>query len=433
MSASANWPALEPTGVVPFELEAEQGIWGKAHGAFSDFRWLAASPGLAAKGFGHELYLGSEDRPRVGTLWRALEDRRYLAVALRPSSAIDAAHRRGFLEKRLLVIQAPPALPVALLALAASIELESWPEIPAGTLGEWQDSDFRHQLAKIRRFFSREELEQRIELGRGLLSRQKRSALAVSFSSVRAGEPAFLESELAGAALAAFLLPLPSALAAKISVAGVVPSQRWSGDQLAATWQVVAGVPGVSRENASEWAQSAVRALEVGDPQLLRAEEMPADPAGAVANGVVANVDQPAWLSLAETFLTDDASWWLDLPRMPMLTLLEPPLAGKFAELVREFAERRAPAGAEAEWKVKADVAAALLLVTVPELAKDLVWSSGRVPPLLFLPKLPLGLQARWRRQVGELFEEFLRRSQETPIPRRHFDAAKWSGPQATG
>lgn len=428
MSASANWPALEPTGVIPFELEAEQGIWGKAHGAFSDFRWLAASPGLSAKGFGHELYLGSEDRPQVGNLWRALDDRRYLAVALRPSSAIDAAHRRGFLEKRLLVIQAPPALPVALLALAASIELESWPEIPAGTLEQWQDSDFRHQLSKIRRFFSREQLEERIELGRGFLCRQERSALAVSYSSVRAGESAFLASELAGAALAAFLLPLPSALAAKISVAGVVPSQRWSGDQLAATWQVVAGVPGDSRENASEWARSAVCALEVGDPQLLPAEEAPAEPAG-----VVAIVDKPAWLSLAETFLRDDSSWWLDLSRWPMLTLLEPPWAGELAELVLEFTGRRAPAGAEAEWKVKADVAAALLLVTVPGQAKDLAWSSGRVPPLLFLPKLPLALQARWRRQVGELFEELLRRSQETPIPRRHFDAAKWSGPQATG
>ena len=78
----------------------ERGIWGKAHGARSDFRWLARSAGFARRhaDLGRRLNLGLEDRPRAFAAWRRSAIPA-TAVAAYPSRATDAAGRAAFPRK----------------------------------------------------------------------------------------------------------------------------------------------------------------------------------------------------------------------------------------------------------------------------------------------------------------------------------------------
>ncbi len=130
MSRSLGWPALVSALPLPKQLVFERGVWGKVHGAPSDFRWIARSAGFdPGDGIERRLQLGSEDRPRRLSCWYAGNDS-YFAVSGYPSRATDAAGRSGFMEKQILqwprVPQNPAALGTLLLPLVARFGDDIW-------------------------------------------------------------------------------------------------------------------------------------------------------------------------------------------------------------------------------------------------------------------------------------------------------------------
>jgi hypothetical protein len=117
---SGSWPALRgtTTPVEAFQLRCGRGLRGKAHGAASDFRWIARSPAFGAgrSGLADELLLGSEDLPVKAFAWRAVQSRWY-AIHAYPSRAVDAFGRTGFVEKQILEWTGESEVPVAVAAL----------------------------------------------------------------------------------------------------------------------------------------------------------------------------------------------------------------------------------------------------------------------------------------------------------------------------
>ena len=97
------WPALRGLGE-PTAIECERGVFGKMHGARSDFRWIARSAAFLRDGWLEDKFaLGSEDLPTRLSFWRCLPEHGcYIAGYAYPSRAQDASGRRGFLEKQFL-------------------------------------------------------------------------------------------------------------------------------------------------------------------------------------------------------------------------------------------------------------------------------------------------------------------------------------------
>ena len=119
MSLFSDWPEIAPvlpaTGELPV-LHVEHAVWGKAHGARSDFRWIAHSPGFPIDSdLPRQLNFGAEDQPVRTQLWRNLNGLCY-AVSCYPSRATDWSGRGGFLEKQIWAWD-PAGVPAALGAL----------------------------------------------------------------------------------------------------------------------------------------------------------------------------------------------------------------------------------------------------------------------------------------------------------------------------
>jgi len=295
---AAGWPALE--GAVPGELRCHRGVWGKAHGARSDFRWLARSRGLGhhRPGFGRSLNLGPEDWPERFLCWRALDadgdgsegdGASYCAVAVYPSRAADAAGRRGFVEKQLLEWRPAADEPAvagafALLDRAATLDDAVW--WPRRDGGAWADPDFALAIdeGESRPLpWSPEELASRVDAGLGELRRSGagEEALAELYAGLLSGRrPALLrgcERPLPAPALAALLLPLPRELADRLSLAGWLPSGRADLEELGRRWRVIVVPPHLRLPAGPEGVDAAAReegrrmaeALLAADPGLL--------------------------------------------------------------------------------------------------------------------------------------------------------------------
>jgi hypothetical protein len=245
------WPALAglPSDL-PY-LVVGHGVWGKAHGATSDFRWLAASPALDAlpPGLERELVLGSEDVPDPGgTLWRQVGDV-CCAATFYPSRAADAAGRTGFLEKQVLAWRRPPDVPAALGALlllpaVAACDDSVWWAERSGV--RWTSAEAALDLADVRAPSGRDRLLQTIDQGLAELRRAvPEDALVELYAALLAGGRAVplagLDRPLSPAALAALLLPLPRDRADALSVLGWLPSRRFEEAELAARWDLVLG------------------------------------------------------------------------------------------------------------------------------------------------------------------------------------------------
>jgi hypothetical protein len=276
MIAPADWPALKLARLSAAPaVEYERGVWGKVHGAASDFRWIARSPafGLERSDLPRQLDLGSEDRPVHFQAWRNLGDRCY-AVSAYPSRAMDAAGRSGFLEKQMLEWRMTPAIPAALAALlllplAARMTDHIWWD-RAGD-APWSDRGaFLPIAAKEQRPFvvDEEQVSAAIERGRGAL----RELVALENLEMlydqllRGSRPAYLcgvRQPLPAEALAALLLPLPAELSERLSVAGWIPSTNSSLPDLGTRWDIVAGA-----RQATAAASSSPRARELAEALL---------------------------------------------------------------------------------------------------------------------------------------------------------------------
>ncbi len=251
-----SWPALATTGdsPLPSDLDYERGVWGKVHGAHTDYQWIAASAAFASGDppLEGELRLGSEDVPRHAVHWRVVGDRA-CAVVCYPSRSTDAAGRTSFLEKQVFVWQRPAEIPSALGALfllprIAAVDNAIWWERRQIRLSD-EDSLLTLTPADHPPLaLSVEDLESTIDTGIEELGRVvSEEVLGDLYARLLAGQSGVpiagrLAEPLSGAALAAVLLPLPRSLADRLSLTGWLPAQRIPDvEDLARCWSAVLG------------------------------------------------------------------------------------------------------------------------------------------------------------------------------------------------
>jgi hypothetical protein len=331
------WPALSLVGTpLPQRISYERGVWGKAHGSRSDYRWIASTPAFAPAKLQLEgkLQLGTEDVPLKATHWLTMEDQCF-AVVCYPSRAMDSSGRTGFLEKQVFAWRRSPEIPAALGALAllpqvAQADDSVWWERQSPR--PWSDEDITLSLIPSQHPplpVDVAEIAASIEAGiadlRRVIREEPLSELYARLLSGQRGIPVEgLTAPLSAQALAALFLPLPRAVADGLSLAGWLPSQRLPNlDALRRSWSVVLGGSALppapteapTAEQKAE-ARRLARALLANDPALLQGTPVPVRsvPAPRTSRQVRLAMWGPASAGktafLAKLFLEDQDSEW---------------------------------------------------------------------------------------------------------------------------
>jgi len=245
MTEKNPWPALECSETLPQQLKFERGVWGKVHGARSDFRWIAVSPSFNGRenALERNLFLGDESAATTFSMWRTLGNTHY-AIHCYPSRAQDADGRSGFLEKQILEWQRPanlPALLGSLLLLSQPATDEIWWEQAKEI--KWLESDAVVLLEGANLPVSWQEIEQCIKRGcQSLADNLSEEKLSDFYAQILAKQPPSLlvEHSLKAEALAVLLLPLPRSIADKLSLTGWLPAKRTTDvDKLRLHWDVI--------------------------------------------------------------------------------------------------------------------------------------------------------------------------------------------------
>lgn len=279
------WPALAGLTDPPATpITWTRGIWGKVHGAASDYRWIARGEGLGA-GYGDSelaaaLRLGAEDTPVSGGLWRCLPDG-HLAGAVYPSRARDSAGRLTVIEKQVAQWSGGAALPAALAALvllpavAGHDDLDWW---GASADRRWAEPWFALPLPGGTA--GADGLAGAIVSGcADLIARTDPDALWRCYATLLAGRvPALLPTTgpLTPLALAALLLPLPRTWADRLSLAGAVAARTLDPWDLRRNWDLIASPMAGAPTDPGD---PELAALAVAIGAALRA----ADPGGLAA------------------------------------------------------------------------------------------------------------------------------------------------------
>jgi hypothetical protein len=463
------WPALAGlSAALTFELRFSCGVWGKAPGATTDYRWLATSPGFPADDdLAITLNLGAEDRPERSWHWRGWQGR-WCAFCTYPSRAIDAFGRRGFSEKQMLIAESDPSLPAAAVALALLPLLRArddavwWERAPQSA---WVDTRYRLAItapADGHISVSAHELRATIQSGVSALAAALTEAdLAAAYGNLLGDRATLLPSALALSpeAVAALLLPLPRAVADRCAIAGGLVSSRPRWEELERRWNLLV-VPDSTRSQPTAGQESlsaaGERALLLGQA-LLRADPTPlggsasptaeanadqrADADSAVRDGAGTSglpvrdlpltqppAEAPVAIKRLWTFAARTDARWIEPdqlieildggPSADAAQRLRAALGAYGSLLLRwiDFVSHHPPPAAQAEhWQVKVDVLTALGLATVsdPEVRAQLRMPDGtRVPPLLYFPVLvppQTGLATHWDESTGPT--EAIRRS----------------------
>lgn len=379
------WPALEgwTVGAAPAGLRTERAVWGKVQGIGAGFRWIARSAGFGSEApdLERRLRAGREDRPLRACAWRALPERS-LAVVIYPSRARDAAGRGGFLERQVLEWRPLPGIPPALAALvllpaAAGLDDAIW--WGRQSVGPWEDPAFALPIAPAdcpALDLDPERIASALERGIAELTgrvgpERLRDLYADLLAGIRPALLAGLDAPLGPEALAALLLPLPSALAGRLSLLGGLPGTRLEPADLADNWDLAVGEglrsdsPLATRHSSLDPAERLAAALLERDPGRLRAPA--ARPPRSAA----------ALLAEIESFAADPGRRYLDLAQLrPLLRAAPQPLllSGEPADhplcrWIERTADAR-PAWADpGQWEFKIDQlrAAALYLLPHPE------------------------------------------------------------------
>lgn len=281
-----TWPALISEPLQIEHLPYSRGVWGKVHGASSDFRWIALSDqfDLQNNQLERQLNLGSEDKPRTAVFWRSLQNS-YYAVASYPSRASDAAGRSGFLEKQVIEWKKEqsldmPAVVLALFLLPQAKKFDDTIWWDSRGNPQWSQGNFSLPIADCTPVpYSETLLSEAIENGINHLKTLFNEAALIQFyKQLLAGQrPVYLsgaQTPFSPEALAALLLPLKRELADKLSLAGWVPSSRF--DKIGECWDCIV-LPDnpphkaqaiVDNEIENE-AEKMVQAIFANDPSLI--------------------------------------------------------------------------------------------------------------------------------------------------------------------
>ncbi len=424
------WPALlfDPKLLPPF-AEYGRAVWGKVHGAPTDFRWIARSRDFASgrSDLHAQLNLGSEDLPERFQAWRTLGDRCY-AITVYPSRAADASGRRGFVEKQVLEWRRPPHIPATLGALlflphAAQLTDEIWWNQYTGEL--WSQPDLFLPLEASDHTplaIGESTLRKTIERGRAELRESVPSLLLEQlYDQLLAGrQPALLSGlsrPLSAEALAALLLPLPREIADHISIAAWIPSQQQELSSLGRRWNVL-----VTTKELPAAAIADVRALlmakallTITDVAPRKSEEnspipigasIPQRPAAPIRPGLKVELTAldrgaaPLFRELYD-FASDSNRRWLAPESLRHAALSLRP-GDPSARVIRSWvAEVRAQEPADAhreQWSAKVDLLRSAAIVLDPDAATVQAVSfperDSRVPALLFA--LVLSDRSQW-------------------------------------
>ena len=282
------WPALDSLDSLPQQLTFERGVWGKVHGARSDYRWIAVSPSFTGREeeLERSLRVGSEDAPATLFSWLTVADTHY-AVQFYPSRAEDADGRSGFLEKQIIQWHRHvnmPALLGSLLLLpeVAQYSDESWWNEAKNV--SWLENDAFISLDDTTNSVqvSWQQIEQTIEQGCQSLANSFSEEMLSDFYAQLLANPQLtvldnIEHPLKEAALAALLLPLPRSIADKISIIGWLPTKRPDIEQLSLNWNVILNGTATQLSKAVSptaehyrQAQQMSQAILANDPKLLQ-------------------------------------------------------------------------------------------------------------------------------------------------------------------
>jgi hypothetical protein len=446
----SDWPALSYASAWPEKLKFSRAVWGKVHGASSDYRWIALSAGLAPEPDLHkEFVAGVEDLQEKALLWRSLGGRSH-AVTCYPSRAADKSGRADFLEKQVLSwdrCDLPAALgALILLSYATGLDDSLWwsryEDKP------WSEPDFAlpidpsdHEPRPVRIQDLAATVEQGLAEIRSALGIERLQAL---YAAILAGsKPAFLtglQEPLSAAALAALLLPLPREHADRLSVAGWLPSRRAFMDELKKLWDVIVLPPDLTwlAANAPEidprfqaegrrlagalLGQEAV-SYPLADlpprpieplPEPVPTPEKPGLPGRPIPGHTITLASPspraPEVLRKLRDFAAATDRRWLEaeslLSMKPgLIDHRDSPIPGWISAL----ADQR-PAWADPEqWKVKLDLlrCAALILHPHPYSAMP---ESGKVPPLYFISAVPTA-DLNGLKRLGNLLQQALDQS----------------------
>ncbi|HEX2835310.1 MAG TPA: hypothetical protein VHW00_20010 [Thermoanaerobaculia bacterium] len=445
MNTLFEWPALHLDSDAPLmTIEHERAVWGKVHGAPTDFRWIARSAGFGRGGDpASQFNLGAEDMPANFFAWRVLNDRCY-AVHAYPSRASDAAGRRGFLEKQILEWVRPAGVPAALGALAllskvAVMDDAIWWDRISGDLGMDADAFLSIDGGELESIaLDEERIAIVVERGRQELRDSVGSQSLTNFYDQILGgtRPAILagvSAPLSAAAFAVLLLPLPRTLADVVSFAGWVPSTRTSFADLARRWDLIVGcdAPLSAAQRPSERAWLMAENLlstegyaDLNDLDVVTDDELDAPgelivegddsvPLGPAAPLTLTAPDAQCGALMHElfAFARSPERRWLDpgkLTRARNSQFWAQPrnATALLTEWVQAVGNGRPPYANLEQWNVKVDLlrSAAVCLVPDSQLVRtiSLPAPDSRVPSLLFA----LQLQSRHERdsllRIGE-------------------------------
>lgn len=286
MSANSklpDWPALKNLDGLPAQLEYERGIYGKVHGARSDFRWIAKSIGFDgdSKDIQRKLYLGDETLPATMPLWKTLNNYHY-AVHCYASRATDASGRKNFVEKQFIEWRSPLTIPSALGALVLLPKVvfwrdERWWDNASENLDAWADSSYKLELTEKDTqpiAISAEKIAQTIDAGCQSLAQTLTEEMLVELYAVLLSEQKLiigseLQKPLEPAALATLLLPLQGEIADKLSFAGWLPSSgEVKAERLEQDWSLV------FKGGATHLARTAIQSNPPSAEHRRQAEQM---------------------------------------------------------------------------------------------------------------------------------------------------------------
>jgi hypothetical protein len=487
-SSALSWPAFAAAGgephladALPREVHTRRAVWGKVHGARTDYRWIARSAGLDRDGAGLEelIWAGDEEQPARASFWRAVGDR-WLAVASYPSRAVDRAGRREFCEKQVLEWmpegEAGP-LPAAALALALLPRVEQlddsiwWdraallcdaPElvlpIPAAA-----SPSLRLDAATLTSTVA----DGLAAFARAGAVADLRQPLAAFYSALLGGAPLAplhgLSRPLSAAALAALLLPLPRAIADRLSLAGWLFNAHADLARLSCNWGAVVLPPsacaGSTPLPTSDDGLRLADALLAGTPPAPRARAvvLPAAhppthaPAAAEATFATARDDArpgvmlplrppeetaPAILRALFEFARACDRRWLAAETLERAFRADAaPLGSAELGLVGEWIDQVAAARPREahprQWAVKVDLLRAAALASTPQpetLRRVGAFESGLVPCLLFAPTLVAG-PAMLRERLGTAaFDSCVAASRACRCHRLRASVDRWLG-----